>query len=82
MLLRSLPKSYKNFLCAISSLADLQSLETLRIKIEMEFDARRNASKKFVPSAIIVKKLENRRCQNSENRNWKSEKDDTPKKYF
>ncbi|XP_043464042.1 uncharacterized protein LOC122499653 [Leptopilina heterotoma] len=40
MLLRSLPESYENFRCAISSRDALPSLEALRIKIEEEFDTR------------------------------------------
>ena len=40
LLLRSLPENFENFRCAMSSRDELPSLETLRIKISEEFDAR------------------------------------------
>lgn len=80
MLLRSLPESYENFRCAVSSRDDLPSLETLRIKIEEEFDARKNASQRFVPSAMVAKSSNNRSGQFNENRGSKNEKRDFSKR--
>jgi hypothetical protein len=56
MLLRSLPESYENFRCAISSRDELLSLEMLKIKIAEEYDARKETDKSSVQSAMFAGK--------------------------
>lgn len=58
MLLRSLPETFENFRCAMSSRDELPELERLRIKIAEEYDARREVSKGGVQNAMYVRKTE------------------------
>lgn len=56
MLLRSLPESFENFQCAISSRDELPTLEMLRIKIAEEFDARKETNRNSVQNALFTRK--------------------------
>lgn len=67
MMLRSLPENFENFRCAISSRDDLPSLETLRIKILEEFDARKENRDVANQNAMIAGKPRYKR-------NYKKEK--------
>lgn len=56
MLLRSLPESYENFRCAISSRDELPSFEMFKIKIMEEFNARKETNKSSVQNAMFAGK--------------------------
>jgi len=61
MLMSSLPKSFENFRCAIESRDVLPNLETLRVKIIEEFDARKDGASDSVTKAMFAKKASERR---------------------
>ena len=56
MLLRSLPENFENFRCTMSSRDELPSLETLQIKVEEGFDARKEGNTDQVQSAMYAGK--------------------------
>jgi len=61
LLMNSFPSSFENFRCAIESRDKLPNPETLRVKIIEEFEARKDKTSKALSSAMLVKKLSNKR---------------------
>lgn len=74
MLLRSLPESYENFRCAISSRDELPSLERLKIKITEEHDARKETDKNPGQSAMYAGKTKGRYNKKERHHREKSDK--------
>lgn len=58
MLLNSLPNNYDNFQCAIEPRDNLPDIESLKIKIIEEFDARRQKQTEIDSGAMFVKSQE------------------------
>lgn len=79
MLLRSLPESYENFRCAISSRDELPSLERLKIKIAEEYDARKEMDKNAGQSAMFAGKTKGRYNKKEKYHRKGSDKHATPK---
>lgn len=78
MLLRSLPDSFENFRCAVQSRDALPHLETLRIKIVEEFDARKAKGKDCQNAMIACGRFKSR----SNNKKYSSDKRDAKMKCF
>jgi len=56
ILMNSLPRSFENFRCAMESRDVLPDLETLRVKIIEEFEARKDGVSDVTSKAMIAKK--------------------------
>lgn len=86
MFLRSLPESFDNFRCAMSSRDELPSLEVLRIKVLEEFDARKTINESSVQNAMIAKKTGsgqfNYQNRHSKPENGSATKNDSKMKCF
>jgi len=61
ILMNSLPRSFENFRCAMESRDVLPDLETLRIKIVKEFEARKDGMSDVTSKAMFAKRCNEKR---------------------